>query len=113
MFSLDVTEIKELNDIQNTYEDIQSKLCKYGGPKGLVSKLKVDPLRGLSNEDKQDLASRQEEYGRNEVLEKSPKRFIDFILDHVQDKRILILLMCAIICLSLSFMHSKDLLKTG
>ena len=111
-FLLEIKEIKDLNEVQNKPDDVRSQLAKHGGVQGLINKLKVDPLKGLSNENKQDLADRQEQYGKNEIPAKPPKRFLVLMWEAVQDTTLVILIICAIISLVLSFVHLEGPVET-
>jgi len=111
-FSIDIKEIKDLNEVQNKPADVKQQLARHGGVVGLIDKLKVNPLKGLSNEDKQDLADRQEKFGRNEIPAKPPKRFIVLMWEAVQDTTLVILTICAVISLVLSFVHLEDAVTT-
>jgi hypothetical protein len=103
---------KELNKIQNTSEDVQAQLFEHGGAEGLLSKLKVDILKGLSNDDKKDLVNRQKQFGVNQI-DFSGKSCISLMLEIFQDQKIVILIIYAIICFVLSLIHANDPFKTG
>jgi hypothetical protein len=103
---------KELNEIQNTSEDVQVQLFEHGGAEGLLSKLKVDVLKGLSNDDKNDLFNRQKQFGVNQI-DFSGKSCISLMLEIVQDQKIVILIIYAIICFILSLIHAYDPFKKG
>ena len=104
-FQLDVGEIKLLNQVQNKPDEVKEYLTKHGGVEGVLKKLKVDPLKGLSNNNKQDLLDRQEQYGVNSIPTKPPKSFFMLMFEALQDVTIIILIVCAIVSLGLSFAH--------
>jgi Ca2+ transporting ATPase len=104
-FALDIKDIKEFNQVQNKPDELRAYLSKHGGIPGVLQRLNVDPQKGLSIENKQDLADREAQYGRNEIPAKPPKAFIVLMWEAVQDTTLVILIICAIISLVLSFVH--------
>lgn len=104
-FPISIEEITKFMQVQLKQDEQHQELGKHGGIAGVCQKLKVDPQRGLSNSNKQDLTERETQFGRNEIPAKPPKSFIALMWEAVQDTTLIILIVCAIISLALSFVH--------
>ena len=107
-FPISIKEIKDLNEVQNKPDEVRAYFSQLGGIGGIISKLKTDPLKGLSNDNSQDLQDRQAQFGRNEIPAKPPKKFIVLMWEAVQDTTLVILIICATISLILSFVHLES-----
>ena len=70
------------------------KLAELGGLDGLLTKMKTNFEGGI---DSSTVAQRQQLYGRNELIKKDPVTFLEFFLEALSDKIIIILGIAAII----------------
>ncbi|CAF0918576.1 unnamed protein product, partial [Didymodactylos carnosus] len=79
----------------------------HGGVRGIVEKLKSNSVSGLSG-DENDLTTRRQAFGRNEIPPKPPKTFLRLIFEALQDLTLIILIVCAVVSFGLSlFYHSN------
>ncbi|CAF1094635.1 unnamed protein product [Adineta ricciae] len=103
MFDITLDQLKEL--MQERGKDLMEKLkqSEYNGVKGILEKLKVDGNKGLDSNNEQDLEQRREAYGRNEIPPKPMKSFLRLCWDALHDMLLIILLVCAIVSIGLSF----------
>ena len=103
MFDITLDQLKEL--MQERGKDLMEKLKEpeYNGVKGILEKLKVDGNKGLDSNNEQDLEQRREAYGRNEIPPKPMKSFLRLCWDALHDMLLIILLVCAIVSIGLSF----------
>lgn len=103
MFDITLDQLKEL--MQERGKDLMEKLKEpeYNGVKGILEKLKVDGNKGLESKNEQDLEQRREAYGRNEIPPKPMKSFLRLCWDALHDMLLIILLVCAIVSIGLSF----------
>jgi Ca2+-transporting ATPase len=74
-------------------------LEKLGGPEGVAKALKVDPKKGIPDDDS-DIKSRQQIFGSNTYPEKPTKGFLLFVWEALQDVTLIVLMVCA--CISLA-----------
>jgi len=75
----------------------------YNGVKGILEKLKSDGKKGLDSKNEQDLEQRRAAYGRNEIPPKPMKTFLRLCWDAFHDLLLVILLVCAVVSIGLSF----------
>jgi Ca2+ transporting ATPase len=108
-FGIEIKELTDLMQVQLKPDEQQEYLNKHGHMEGLCRKLQVNPQLGLSTSNKADLTTRAQEFGRNEIPPKPPKAFIVLMWEAVQDTTLIILLLCALISLGLSFYHDDSL----
>ncbi|CAF2413402.1 unnamed protein product [Rotaria sp. Silwood2] len=103
MFDITLDKLKELMDVRGN--DLMEKLnsSEYNGVKGLLEKLKVDGNKGLDSNNEQDLEQRRTAYGKNEIPPKPMKTFLRLCWDALHDMLLVILLICAIASVGLSF----------
>jgi magnesium-transporting ATPase (P-type) len=104
-FPIKIDDITEFMQVNIKADEQQKYLNQHGNVVGMCEKLKVNPLVGLSNKNPQDLASRVEQFGRNEIPAKPPKSFLHLMWEALQDTTLIILIVCAVISLGLSFYH--------
>ncbi len=104
-FPIKVADISEFMQVNIKSDEQQKFLNQHGNLRGVCEKLKVDPLVGLSNKNQTDLNSRVEQFGRNEIPAKPPKSFLHLMWEAVQDTTLIILIVCSVISLGLSFYH--------
>jgi len=102
-FGLTVDQLKSL--MESRGKDLLEKLnsSEYNGIKGILEKLKVDGTTGLESNNEQDLEQRRAIYGRNEIPPKPMKSFIRLCWDALHDMLLVILLVCAVVSIGLSF----------
>jgi hypothetical protein len=111
-FPIKIDEISEFMQVNIKSDEQQKFLEKHDNVAGVCQKLKVNPLIGLSNKNAQDLASRVEHFGRNEIPAKPPKSFLHLMWEALQDTTLIILIVCAFISLGLSFYHDPGSKQT-
>jgi magnesium-transporting ATPase (P-type) len=106
MFGLTIDQLKSLMELRG--KDLLEKLnsSEYNGIKGILEKLKVDGSKGLESNNEQDLEQRRTAYGRNEIPPKPMKSFIKLCWDALHDMLLVILLVCAVVSIGLSFYKS-------
>ncbi|CAG0921710.1 unnamed protein product [Notodromas monacha] len=73
---------------------------QYGGTEGLCVALETHPENGLSG-NLEDLQSRRQEYGKNELPTEKPKTFLRLILETLKDFTVVILITSSIVSLVL------------
>ncbi|CAF1239400.1 unnamed protein product, partial [Adineta steineri] len=103
MFDITLDQLKELMEVRG--EDLKEKLksSEYNGVKGILEKLKVDGKKGLDSNNEEDFKQRVGAYGRNEIPPKPMKTFIRLCYEALHDMLLIILLVCAIVSIGLSF----------
>ncbi len=103
MFGLTLEQLTEIMEVRG--KDLMEKLnsSDYNGVKGILEKLKVDGNKGLEANNEQDLEQRRIAYGRNEIPPKPMKSFLSLCWDAFHDMLLVILLVCAVVSIGLSF----------
>ncbi|CAF0973525.1 unnamed protein product [Rotaria sordida] len=103
MFGLTVEQLKVLMELHG--KDLLEKLntSTYNGVKGILEKLKVDGNKGLDSNNQEDLEQRRSVYGRNEIPPKPMKSFFRLCWEALHDMLLVILLVCAVVSIGLSF----------
>lgn len=103
MFGLTMNQLKSLMEVRG--KELLEKLNspEYNGIQGVLEKLKVDPNKGLDSTNAQDLEQRCIAYGRNEIPPKPMRSFLKLCWDALHDILLLILLICAVFSIVLSF----------
>ena len=76
---------------------------EYNGVKGILEKLKVDGNKGLDSNNEEDLEQRRTAYGKNEIPPKPMKSFLKLCWEALHDMLLVILLVCAVVSIGLSF----------
>ncbi|CAF3361359.1 unnamed protein product [Rotaria sp. Silwood1] len=114
MFDLTVNQLIELMELHG--KDLIEKLNSppYNGVKGILEKLKVNGNKGLDSINQEDLEQRRAIYGRNEIPPKPMKSFLKLCWEALHDMLLVILLVCAVVSIGLSFYeppHPKDQVK--
>jgi P-type Ca2+ transporter type 2B len=107
-FPITMKELTDMMEVQLKTEEQHEHIRKHGNIEGLCKKLRVNPVVGLSQNNAQDIQERQEQFGRNEIPAKPPKSFVMLMWEAVQDTTLIILIVCAIISLALSFYHDSS-----
>lgn len=105
-FSVKVEELKELMQLKGV-EATDKLNNNLGGTEGLAARLNTDLASGLT-EDANDLKNRVDLYGKNEIPPKPPKSIFRLAFEAVQDATLIMLIICAVISIGLSFYHPAD-----
>jgi Ca2+ transporting ATPase len=103
MFGITIEKLNELMELRE--KELMDKLnsSDYNGVKGILEKLKVDGSKGLDSNNQEDLEQRRTAYGRNEIPPKPMKSFFKLCWEAFRDPLLVILLVCAIVSIGLSF----------
>lgn len=103
IYGLTIEQLKNLMEMRG--KDLMEKLNgpELNGINGILEKLKVDPNKGLDSNDQFDLEQRQKVFGKNEIPPKPMKTFVRLCWDAFHDMLLVILLVCAIVSIGLSF----------
>lgn len=102
-FGIKVDELKELVQLKGPEATERIRL-KYGQTDTLASLLNTDIVNGIS--DTQDLfRKRSIFYGKNEIPPKPAKTLLKLAFEALQDTTLVMLMICAVISISLSFYH--------
>ena len=103
MFTLTIEQLKALMQLRG--KDLIEKFdsSEYNGIEGLLEKLKVDGNEGLDSNNQEDLDQRRAAYGKNEIPPKPMRSFLGLCWDALHDMLLIILLICAVISIGLSF----------
>jgi hypothetical protein len=79
------------------------QLKEHGGVEGLCKKLATNGRDGLPLGDEGDVAQRKKVFGANVIPSKKSKSFLELAWEAIQDTTLIILMICAIISIGLSF----------
>lgn len=103
MYGITLEQLTEIMELRG--KDLMEKLnaSEYNGVKGILEKLKVDGNKGLESGNEQDLEQRRTAYGRNEIPPKPMKSFLRLCWEALHDMLLIILLVCAVVSIGLSF----------
>jgi P-type Ca2+ transporter type 2B len=102
-FGLTLNQLKELMELKNA--EVKKKVDDdYGGLKAFAFKLKTDTMRGLTGES-DDLEARVKEFVKNFIPPKPPKSIFRLAFEALQDTTLIMLMICAVISVGLSFYH--------
>jgi P-type Ca2+ transporter type 2B len=102
-FGLTLKQLQELMELKNV--EVKKKVDEeYGGLKSFALKLKTDTMRGLTGESN-DLALRTKEFGKNQIPPKPAKSIFRLAFEALQDTTLIMLMICAVISIGLSFYH--------
>lgn len=103
LFGLTTEQLKILMELRGKELMDKLKTPEYNGIKGILEKLKVDGNNGLSSTNEQDLEQRRTAYGKNEIPPKPMKSFLKLCWEALHDMLLVILLVCAVFSIGLSF----------
>ena len=93
------SELKSLMQLKS--EEAVAKLNEaFGGIQGLAAKLKTSLNDGL---DGRDLSERVNAFGKNEIPPKPPKSFLALAIGALHDPTLVMLMICSLISIGLSF----------
>ena len=107
-FPIQIKELTDMMQAQLKPDEQQEYLNRHGHLDGLCKKLRTNAQTGLTTSNRDDLAAREKQFGRNEIPPKPPKRFIVLMWEALQDTTLIILIVCAVISLVLSFYHGDS-----
>uniref|UniRef100_A0A671FQU8 Calcium-transporting ATPase n=1 Tax=Rhinolophus ferrumequinum TaxID=59479 RepID=A0A671FQU8_RHIFE len=100
-FGCTVMDLRKLMELRST--DAMNQInVHFGGVVNLCSRLKTNPVEGLSG-NPADLEKRKQVFGQNLIPPKKPKTFLELVWEALQDVTLIILEIAAIISLVLSF----------
>ncbi|CAB3406611.1 unnamed protein product [Caenorhabditis bovis] len=99
-------ELRSLMELRGA-EALDKINTTYGGVEGLCRRLKTDPVNGIKH-DAQELKSRQEAFGKNEIPPAPSKSFFRLAWEALQDITLVILLVAALVSLGLSFYRPSE-----
>ncbi|XP_016070335.1 PREDICTED: plasma membrane calcium-transporting ATPase 4 isoform X1 [Miniopterus natalensis] len=100
-FGCSVMDLRKLMELRSA-DAINHISASYGGVMNLCSRLKTNPVEGLSG-NPADLEKRKQVFGQNLIPPKKPKTFLELVWEALQDVTLIILEIAAIISLVLSF----------
>uniref|UniRef100_A0A8C0KHS1 Calcium-transporting ATPase n=1 Tax=Canis lupus dingo TaxID=286419 RepID=A0A8C0KHS1_CANLU len=100
-FGCTVMDLRKLMELRST-DGVDQINVHYGGVMNLCSRLKTNPVEGLSG-NPADLEKRKQVFGQNLIPPKKPKTFLELVWEALQDVTLIILEIAAIISLVLSF----------
>ncbi|CAF1116150.1 unnamed protein product [Didymodactylos carnosus] len=109
VYQITVDQLQELMELHGK-ELIEKLNASYGGMKGLLEKLKVDGQKGLQSDNKQDLEKRRQIFGKNEIPPKPMRSFLYLCCQALLDKKLIILLICAVVSIGFSWLVSVAIL---
>lgn len=84
----------------------------FGGAQNLANSLKTNLQTGLDDNNKQDLKERVAKYGKNEIPTAKSQSFAALILRAFRDPTLVMLTLCALVSIGLSFYKTGDLIET-
>jgi Ca2+ transporting ATPase len=105
-FGVENTDLIELTKLRSI-EGVNELNNKYGGIDGLAKRLKTDLVTGLSGDIK-DINKRIDYFGKNEIPVKSSKSFFVLMVQALKEITLIILIVCALVSIGLSFYHPPD-----
>uniref|UniRef100_A0A672NNZ8 Calcium-transporting ATPase n=1 Tax=Sinocyclocheilus grahami TaxID=75366 RepID=A0A672NNZ8_SINGR len=105
-FGCTLKELRSLMELRGP-DGLQRIQECYGDVQGLCSRLKSSPIDGLSGHS-DDIATRNEEFGKNFIPPKKSKTFLQLVWEALQDVTLIILEVAAILSLGLSFYKPPD-----
>jgi P-type Ca2+ transporter type 2B len=102
-FSVTQEELRALMELKLL--EFKDKLnSAHDGVLGLANKLNTNIQNGISGT-KEDLTKRAKVFGRNEIPPKPPKSIFKLAFEALQDPTLIMLMICAIVSVALSFYH--------
>lgn len=105
-FGIGLVELKELMQLKAA--DAKYKLDQtYNGTQGLSYLLATNLQTGIPDT-KGEIQIRTHQFGRNEIKAKKSKSLLTLAFEAVQDTTLIMLIICAIISIGLSFYHPEE-----
>ena len=105
-FDVKLEDLKELMQLKGA-EAIEKLTEKYTSVETLATSLGSNSVIGISG-DKEDMISRRQKYGANEIPPKPSKSFIRLALEACRDPTLIMLMICAVVSIGLSFYHPSE-----
>ena len=106
MYGLDIIEIEKLmgsyKERGSNYLDLES-IKEFGGPEGIMSKLKTDPKKGVSS-----IENRENDFGSNKVFIEPVPPFCSYVCEALEDLMVRILIVAAIVQIILGVTLGED-----
>ena len=106
MYGLDILQIEKLmghyKERGSNFLDLQT-IKEYGGPEGIMSKLKTDPKTGIKS-----LENRENDFGSNKVFVEPVPPFCDYVCEALDDLMVKILIGAAILQIVLGVVFGED-----
>lgn len=107
-FPIELKELKDIMQVTLKPDEVKEKMAYHGNIEGIARKLNVNLSTGLITSNKADLELRKKQFGVNEIPPKPAKKFWMLMWEAVQDTTLIILIVCAVISLGLSFYHDDS-----
>ena len=104
-FGTNLSKLKKLMQLKSP-EIKQTLEADFNGVDGLVKKLCSHQTNGIPDSQK-EIDRRIQAFGKNEIKPKKPKSFIALAFEAVQDATLIMLIICAVISIGLSFYHPE------
>ena len=106
MYGLDIIQIEKLMGSYKergvNYQDLET-IKEYGGPEGIMNKLKTDPKYGVSS-----LENRENDFGSNKVFVEPVPPFCSYVCEALEDLMVRILIAAAILQIILGVTLGED-----
>jgi len=106
MYGLDIIQIEKLmgsyKERGANYQDLET-IKEYGGPEGIMNKLKTDPKHGVSS-----LENRENDFGSNKVFVEPVPPFCSYVCEALEDLMVRILIVAAIVQIILGVTLGED-----
>lgn len=103
-------ELKQFCSLKEA-EAISALDSKFGGADNLAASLKSSLQIGLDDADKDDLKRRENKYGKNEIPTAKSESFFTLIVRAFRDPTLVMLTLCALVSIGLSFYKTDDLVE--
>ena len=106
MYGLDIIQIEKLmgsyKERGANYQDLET-IKEYGGPEGIMNKLRTDPKNGVSS-----LENRENDFGSNKVFVEPVPPFCSYVCEALEDLMVRILIVAAIVQIILGVTLGED-----
>ena len=106
MYGLDIIEIEKLMGYYKergaNFLDLET-IKEFGGPEGIMSKLKTDPKNGISS-----IENRENDFGSNKVFVEPVPPFCSYVCEALEDLMVRILIVAAIVQIILGVTLGED-----
>jgi Ca2+ transporting ATPase len=105
-FGMSLDELKQLMEMKGN--ELRDRINKdLGGVEGLANRLKTNVQTGIEGT-KEEIQKRVKKFGRNEIPPKRAKTIFELAFEAVQDTTLIMLIVCSIISIGLSFYHPPE-----
>lgn len=105
-------ELKKLCALKGA-EAVSKLNTSYGGAESLAKSLNTSVQSGLDEANKDDLKRRVDKFGQNEIPTVKSKSFFALALHAFKDPTLIMLTLCALISIGLSFYRTDDEVDKG